>query len=469
MLWLAVVVPDLPLLAFPDRPSPFAVTDGRRLVACDDKAGACGLHPGMPATESGVLCPDLCLRDRDEVAEGRVLSRLASILYRASPRVGVRPHGAVAQFTDQVTPFRDIRRVMDDLRGRLREAGIGGTMACAPTAEAALLCAVAEPGCILTGRDKWREFVAGLPVSCLPFPGSAAQLDELRIRTLGECMALPRAGRMRRFGAGMEAFFGRLVGERPEVFVSWQPPIVFSRRVRLSYALDNEEALLFALRRPLAHLTDTLRRHDAMTDRLTLALTGDGQTQTQVFCLTAPVRRGEVFLPLVRERFRDRTLPFAVSDVHVRCDCAQAREGTLALWAEGGARAEEWGVLVDRLQARLGSSSVCALRWHADHRPERATRELPWASPGHVSFGGMAEANHPLWLVDPPEALVVAHGGPRWQGRPLACLEGPERIESGWWDEAVVREYFVAHAGQGQRLWIFRTPGNEWFLQGYFA
>ncbi|MDA8390368.1 MAG: DNA polymerase Y family protein [Gammaproteobacteria bacterium] len=469
MLWLAVVVPDLPLLAFPGHPSPFAVTEGRRLLACDGKARSHGLSPGMSATESGVLCSDLSLRDRDREAEGRVLSIVASILYRVSPHVGVRPSGAVAQFTDQVTPFRDIRRVLDDLQERFCKAGITATMACAPTAEAAMLCATADPGRVLTRQDNWREHVARLPVTCLPFAEYAGLFEELRLRTLGECLALPRAGLMRRFGAGVGAFFDRLLGTQAEILVPWRPPVAFSRRLHAPYALDSEEALLFALRRPLAHLTQVLRRHDAMADQLVLDLTGDGQTQTQTFRLTTPARRGEAFLMLIRERFRDRSLPFAVTDIRVHCDVSVAREGSLTLWPEGGVRAEEWGVLVDRLQARLGSSSVCTVRWHADHRPEKATREWPWSSSVPASCGGAVEAHHPLWLVDPPESLAMADGQPRWQGEPLEWLEGPERIESGWWDGAVPREYFVVRATPGQRLWIFRTRENQWFLQGYFA
>ncbi|MDA8360739.1 MAG: DNA polymerase Y family protein [Gammaproteobacteria bacterium] len=469
MLWLAVVVPDLPLLAFPGHPSPFAVTEGRRLLACDEAARSHGLSPGMSAAESGVLCPDLCLRHRDAEAEGRALSALASILYRVSPHVCVRSPGVVARFTDQVTPFRDIGHVMSNLREDLREAGITGMMACAPTAEAAMLYATVLPGQILTRQDKWRDHVARLPVTCLPFPQHVGLFKELRLRTLGECMALPRAGLVRRFGAEMGAFFDRLVGARAEIFAPWRPPVVFSRRLHVSYALDSEEALLFALRRPLAHLTQVLRRHDAVADQLTLDLIGEGQTQTQTLCLTTPARRGEVFLTLVRERFRSRNLPFAVTDIHMRCDVTVAREGSLTLWPEGSVRADEWGALVDRLRARLGSSSVCTVRWHADHRPEKATREWPWSLSVPASCSEVAEAHHPLWLIDPPERLGVADGQPRWQGESLRFLEGPERIESGWWDEAVAREYFVVRAVRGQRLWIFRGREDEWFLQGYFA
>ena len=63
-------------------------------------------------------------------------------------------------------------------------------------------------------------------------------------------------------------------------------------------------------------------------------------------------------------------------------------------------------------------------------------------------------------------------------GRPLQLLCGPERIESGWWDAALAeRDYFIAQAGDGALVWIYRArlpmavsqDGPGWFLQGRFG
>ena len=85
----------------------------------------------------------------------------------------------------------------------------------------------------------------------------------------------------------------------------------------------------------------------------------------------------------------------------------------------------------------------------------------------------------PLWLLDTPEPLVERDGRPCWQG-PLTLLAGPERIESGWWDEQPVqRDYFVAEDDAHRLLWIYRerlpasrpTRGTRsgWFLHGRFG
>ena len=60
---------------------------------------------------------------------------------------------------------------------------------------------------------------------------------------------------------------------------------------------------------------------------------------------------------------------------------------------------------------------------------------------------------------------------PRYEGV-LEIEEGPERIESGWWDgHDVRRDYYVARTQAGVRLWVFRerTPERRWFLHGIFG
>jgi hypothetical protein len=58
---------------------------------------------------------------------------------------------------------------------------------------------------------------------------------------------------------------------------------------------------------------------------------------------------------------------------------------------------------------------------------------------------------------------------------PFLLRDGPERIESGWWDGADVRrDYFVARTAADETVWIYRDhrygiEDGEWFLHGLFA
>ena len=53
----------------------------------------------------------------------------------------------------------------------------------------------------------------------------------------------------------------------------------------------------------------------------------------------------------------------------------------------------------------------------------------------------------------------------------LELSSGPERIESGWWDERDVgRDYYTAVSAQGQRLWVYKDlESRDWHLHGLFG
>ena len=78
-----------------------------------------------------------------------------------------------------------------------------------------------------------------------------------------------------------------------------------------------------------------------------------------------------------------------------------------------------------------------------------------------------------------PEPIAERDGRP-WRRGTLRLLAGPERIESGWWQEGETsgggtgdarRDYFVALTADARWAWIFRelrAPGG-WFLHGWFG
>ena len=174
----------------------------------------------------------------------------------------------------------------------------------------------------------------------------------------------------------------------------------------------------------------------------------------------------------------------------------------------------DWPVLAERLRARLGDDALHGLACAADHRPGRAWR---FAEPGNT--GASARTNRapkrspsgiggesartpgtaiavqatpiitakpetaktrPFWLLHRPIVLREA---------PARILAGPERIESGWWDERDQRrDYYVIETRRGQRAWAFVEAGAavevslfavsiksedhlqvHWTLHGWFA
>ena len=59
-----------------------------------------------------------------------------------------------------------------------------------------------------------------------------------------------------------------------------------------------------------------------------------------------------------------------------------------------------------------------------------------------------------------------------WLRGALQVCGDPQRIETGWWDEAAIaRDYYSAIDAHGVRLWVFRERAapHRWFLHGVFG
>jgi protein ImuB len=136
----------------------------------------------------------------------------------------------------------------------------------------------------------------------------------------------------------------------------------------------------------------------------------------------------------------------------------------LDLFPDARQEAENAAPFIERLRARLGDGMVHSLECVADHRPELAMKV---GEPGAVYQTGFSSAR-PMWLLPQPRPLAMRGGVPQL-GVPLILRQGPERIESGWWDgHPVARDYYVAETVGGPRYWVYRDA-ERWFLHGIFA
>jgi protein ImuB len=181
---------------------------------------------------------------------------------------------------------------------------------------------------------------------------------------------------------------------------------------------------------------------------------------------------------LLQERLARTELPAAVRSVRLRSGApVEARAEVDDLFARDRRRSAAVPQLVERLRARLGGEAVHGLCLVAEHRPEAAQKSGDLLVPGSPALAGQRSEEaggsptpRPVWLLAVPQPL---EGGdpPRYEGA-LEIEEGPERIESGWWDGGDVRrDYYVARNPAGVRLWIFRErrAAGGWFLHGVFG
>lgn len=467
MLWLSLYFSRLPLEIFPSGavPEPLAIADGRLVLNCNREAQAAGIRPGMRVSAASALAPQLHLRPRDEGAEAAALSRLAAWAGQFTPMVClVSPHGLLLEVGGCLRLFGGL----DQLAGKVREgiAGLGyqAFLAAAPTPLGAWLLAHAGLEERIGRMDALADRLETLPPALLELaPAVAEALHGIGVTRLGDCLRLPRAGLIRRFGPALLDQLDRALGKIPDMRTPFVPPLRFDARLELPAEVWETEALLFATRRLLLELEGYLIGRGGGVQRLTLTLVHHKLPATAVVLgLARASRDARHWLVLLREQLGRLTLPAAVEAIVLAADDIQPLAGrNYSLFQDTQQESEQRSALVERLQARLGAEAVHGLCAVAEHRPERAWR---YCAPGEKA-PPPACGPRPLWLLQAPEPLEEIAGR-------LVLRAGPERIESGWWDgQDEARDYFVAEDSAGARLWIFRElrGGRNWFLHGIFA
>jgi protein ImuB len=468
VLWLALHFPALSVEIFSRGsavPEPLAVAEkqsGRtRVAACNAAAIACGVRPGMPVSAAQALAVGLVVRTRDLDAEQESLSGLAAWTGRFTPAVSLQPpNGLLLEIGSCLRMHHGLDQMLGKVLAGLKEMGYASTHAGAPTAQGAWLLARAGTGMVVRELAELEQALAALPLRLLDQPGEILDgLEQIGVHTLGECLNLPRAGVVRRFGRELLDELDRAWGRLPEAHAFFVSPASFKRRLELPAPVEQAEALLFAVRRLLPELEGWLTLRQAGVQDLELICRHEDAANTVVkLGFVQPARAADRMLLLLRETLAQTRLPEPVQAItlHARRILPLAAANTELFQTQK--REGDGNLLLERLRIRLGKTAVFGIAPTADHRPERAWQSC---AAGEETVP-LPKPQRPLWLL----------------GKPLPCRDGslvlkggPERIESGWWDgREVMRDYYVAQDRSGARLWVYcERASGEWFVHGLFA
>ncbi len=481
VLWLALHLPRLPLEIFQrghDRPAaaandaslrPFAITtDGPhpQLLLADAEAQRQGIRPGMGLSAAYAIAPDLVVRPRDRLQEDASLEALALWAEQFTPTLSLAPPDALLL---EIGGCLKLFEGLDALSARVREGvarlGFDVIAACAPTPGGALMLARSGFESQITERPALRHQLGQLPVESLDIPAATiGSLQRLGMRTVAECLRLPRDGAARRFGQDFLDSLDRALGDLPEPRTPFVPPSRFASRLVLPVPVPDVEPILFGARRLVEELTGFLLGRGAGATRIDLVLAHDKRPATTVSVELSMPSRDPVHLHrLLRERLTRVQLPDAVEAFSLHCtETLQLAPRNFSFFATREGATEDRTALVEHLRARLGRQAVQGLALVPEHRPELAFRD---AEPGTAS-PPPPTAQRPLWLLQTPRPI---------DRQRLRLLAGPERIESGWWDGSDVRrDYYRAVDAADSFLWVYREAnGGEaperWFVHGLFA
>ena len=477
MLWACLHFSDFSLQLWLQGwrdPGPAIITTGGnrpQVLSCNPPARSHGIAPGMTVSAAVALAPDLIQRPRDLLAEQQALERVAAWAGQFTSMVNLAlPDALLLEIQGSLRLFGGLRSLLLHLSAGLADLGYTAAIAAAPTPTGARLLARAGMGTVVTDNAGLAPALAELPLVLLDQPEETIRmLAVMGVRTLGECLALPRDGLVRRFGQTLMDELNRALGKLPDPRKPHLPPARYTARLALPAPVQEIEPLLFAVKRLILELTGFLRMKQAGLTKLKLTLRHEDCKPTVVILgFTVPSRDPQRIVTLLRERLSSLELPDRVEAITLASEETRPLGSrNLSLFPEDRLLEEQQWLIIEHLRARLGVEAVYSVASHPDHRPELSWRVC---EPGSRK-DQYPQAARPLWLLETPRRLQIQDDAPVLEG-PLTLLAGPERIESGWWDgNDVGRDYFVAEDSNGTRCWVFREHGGNasWYLQGLFS
>ncbi|HEX5127733.1 MAG TPA: DNA polymerase Y family protein [Rhodocyclaceae bacterium] len=476
MLWLALYFPRLAIEIYPPQ-SPCVAVEKDRICALDTAAAEAGIEHGMRLASALGLSPGLIVYQRDIVRETQALDALACWAGNFTPQVSVvSPDSLLLEIGGCLRLFGGLPALHRQVLAGCAEQGWSVQAAVAPTPLAAYWLALAGEDAMVQTSHAIATVLAPLPIEVLKFNDNEInRLSSFGVRELGDVFRLPRDGLARRFGPQLPTLLARALGEIPDPRPWFVFPECFAQRIELPAPVDNTQALFFVARRLVLALSGWLSARASGIDTCRLVLRHHDQTTTEVTLKMAGYTRDAKRIErILRERLDRLQLAAPVETCVLIADAAQALPGsTDSLFGE--VAVEALAPLIERLRARLGEDKVGGLAAVADYRPECATA---MQMQGRACMPHSHDRQRPLWLLPQARTLPEVNGRPHHAG-PLQLLAGPERIESGWWDEDEIhdthsacgdvrRDYFVALSSRGEWMWIYRD-GAGWHWQGIFS
>lgn len=466
-LWLGVHFPSLSLevclrqLATDATDIVAVLVEDSRVIATNDVADAAGIMSGCSLATAVGICSELASFPRDAPAEEARLCLLAEMALRFTSHISLaEPDGLRLEVGRSLRLFGGLGTLCDEVESLYRELGHDVQLGVAETPLAAEVLARAG--------EKTLEDV--LLVRTHLAPDAVERFSNMGIARLGQVLSLPGAELSRRFDPALLEYLDRLVGKSPDPQDILVPTETFASAVHLVSSVEDGNALLFPVRRLAGELASWLAARRLGATGIVWTFTALHGEEASLAVRFARARSGaETLFDHTRLRFEGFRPPSEVMSVSLRSESLRpltAATRPLLPEAPGtGIHGDSTALeLVDRLTARLGEEALSGIRTVDDHRPERAWHmEHPQTRRGNRQRAQGELPVRPIWLLPTPVPIRVED---------FTLLGECERIETGWWDGAVARDYFVATTSDGRQCWLFRESKSEkesWFLHGYFA
>ena len=477
MLWFGVRLPYFALEVseggeLKGGTAPAVVTDVQRICLVNEPARAAGIRVNASLATARSLLPNLAHYARDREAEVRQMNQLVVATYKFTPSVSmVSENELLLEMAGSLKLFHGVNKARRFIGREFLNLGHHAEIGIAHTPRASLAFAkrraeVVWPdfpsdneACSITLSELRKTALGHLELT----PKDRERFANMGMHLTGDLMDIPSHELQKRFGPDLVVYLSQLTGDRLDPWLSEQPIDSFNERLHLIDPLRGKDEVL----EPMEHLADKLSgwlKHLNLGARRlrwgVYAFEGDGATFEVGF--EQPRDQVEDIMAITRLRLEWVDLPSEAMTVALdalRTDSLNSAWGERDLLGGSLTRGVPSRELIDRLIARLGSQALQQFQILDDHRPEFAWMPVGEGEGVHAAKSIPECGRRPLWLLEPPKPI---------RSDQLRIVSGPERIQYGWWENELRRDYYVAQDRDDVWCWCFRNA-EGWFLHGYFA
>lgn len=485
---LSVYLPLLPLEALRpcwSEPVAVAIIEQGAVLTLSADAARAGVRPGMRTAGINAIAPDTLMLERAPDQEEQALAAIAMALMQYTPELTLEQGaGILLDVTASLTLFKGPHALCLRIAQTMRALGFTARIGAAPTASGAWLLARSRRQAGLPRRRRTLSIPSmvrclnALPCSLLPEAAPHRDwLTDIGASRLGVLRQLPRPGLIRRSSKALLAAVDQAYGEAPEMFVWLKPPLTFSARIETFDRIEHADALLDGATRLLLQLIGWLSSLQKAIRTLTFHLEHERgraaipPTELEL-ALAEPAWNESHLIRLLKERLGKLQLAAPVIALRLEAVKIEAMAPlNESLFPEPGGTPQEYHRLLELLTARLGAGNVLTPADMADYRPEVCNYWMPAMEKPLKPQPGMVFNGRPFFLLPKAIPLLMRDERP-FYGSPLKVIQGPERIEAGWWNEqTAVRDYYIAQGSDASCYWIYleRTQPPRWHLHGLYA
>jgi protein ImuB len=487
-----VDVPALPLqlllVRHPDwRELPVAVVDADKpqglILSVNERARQAGILPGLRYGTALSRCRELRAAPVPASWITTGIGELVERLRRWTPHVepcADEPGVAWLDAGGLQALYPTLDGWARDLRADLQATGLTAAVVVGWGRFGAYAVAKALGGrkaLVLASASDEAALVRRVPLHRVGLPPPVRDaLQQLGIRRVGEFLALPAAGILRRFGPEAHRLHRFASGA---LYLPLQPLLPVEplyAALDLEYRETDFTRLCFVIKQLLDGLLERLaERGEALAELLVHLDLDDRSSREDALRPAEPTLASVQIVDLVRLRLEALSLTQPVVGLGLTAKGVPATVEQLRLFAEAPKRDLAAAARAfARIRASYGEEAVVVARLQDRHLPEGRTEwtpvaTLPPAQPGPVRQGPLVRR-----LLAKPEPLAGVQGqDPEgWlpsgvEVGPVVRLNGPFVLSGAWWHQEVQRDYYLAEMARGGMVWVFFDRRRQrWYRHG---